>query len=199
MRQIQLLFIDPSLQDNTASVDLSNFLKMPCFSIGDFWRQQVKIKDDLVVKIQSLMDKGELPSTDLTTELIRRNIQNIDFADFILSNYPKTLEEYECFLNMLKNNNYHIERIWYFKHGNSLDYFENHYKNHYKNPEHKGWLDKFGDEIRDSWFKATDTYSREMAELHSFTNQIKWHIIEVHYADRLTLSSKIEDCLTPSV
>jgi adenylate kinase family enzyme len=202
MRQIHLVFIEPSLPSVAIEEHLSNSLNMPFVSIGDSFREQFKTMDDLTLKIQNCMNQGRLPDTHLTTELIRRQIQNRAFPNFLLPHYPKTFEQYEQLLDMLKDNNYGIEKIWYFKHSDSLDYFQNYYENSCKDPEKKGWFDKFGDDMEEGWFEGIDTYSKEIAELYDISNPLKWRIIEVAYSERLTFLSKIDDSLknsTPSV
>jgi adenylate kinase family enzyme len=180
MHRIQFLYIDPCLPSDFIGNTLSDILKLKTLSVGDMLRQQFARNDDLTLRMREYIDFGKIISPNLITELILVSINELQHTDILLLGYPKTLEQYQNLSKMLLDNNYEIGEFWYFEHKDSLQYFHKYYEQ----PKQKPYLDKYGDEVKQSWFKSIDKHSEDINQLYILTNQIKWNRIKVSYTDK---------------
>ena len=81
-------------------------------STGDMFRQEIKNKTDLGLKIQSILDAGNYVSDDITNELVKKTLINLhtQHKPFILDGYPRTLDQAK-FLKSLESLDIKIDYV----------------------------------------------------------------------------------------
>lgn len=83
-------------------------------STGDLLRNEVAEQTELGKSIEHLMSTGELISTDIVTELLRKRLSKDDIkAGFILDGYPRTLEQSIILSNLLGKLGLSIDAVLY--------------------------------------------------------------------------------------
>lgn len=181
MHQIQFIYIEPHLPIDLILNTLNRKSEFKVLYVGDIVRNQLDKNDDLTLQIRECLDFGKIILPNLITELISLNIKELEYPNILMFGYPKTIEQYQDTSKMLLENNYVIEKFWYFEHRDSLQYFHKFYDE----PNQKPYLDKYGDDIKQAWFTNIDNYNQSVNELYSLTNHIKWKRIKVSYTDKI--------------
>lgn len=88
---------------------LSDFLNIPRISTGDIFRNEITKKSDLGLKVQSLIQNGQLVSDELTFNLVKERLSNEDCKNgFILDGYPRNINQTRL-LNEIVEIDYVIE------------------------------------------------------------------------------------------
>ncbi|MEM4755830.1 MAG: adenylate kinase [Candidatus Woesearchaeota archaeon] len=78
----------------TQAQKLSALLHIPHISTGDIFREHIKQKTELGLKVQGLLSEGKLVPDEITNELIRQRLANPDCqGGFLLDGYPRTLPQ----------------------------------------------------------------------------------------------------------
>lgn len=84
----------PGAGKGTISSKLSEKANLPHISTGDLLRDQAKKEDDLAVKLNEYLSKGELVPDDMIIETLMNRIQEEDCKKgFILDGFPRTLTQ----------------------------------------------------------------------------------------------------------
>jgi adenylate kinase len=89
-----LLIGPPGAGKGTQAALLAEAYGIPAISTGDIFRDNVKNKTELGLKVKSIMDRGEYVPDSLTNELIRNRLSDADAeAGFLLDGYPRTNDQ----------------------------------------------------------------------------------------------------------
>ena len=109
---ILIFFGPPGAGKGTQASLIANNFNIPHLSTGDILRDKLLQKDDLLTKLENIMDKGQLVSDDILNEIVSNRISNHDcLRGFILDGYPRTMDQ-ALFLNTILNSqNHKIDKI----------------------------------------------------------------------------------------
>lgn len=82
----------PGCGKGTQAKLLSKSLCIPHISTGDLFRENIKNKTELGIKVEEIISKGNLVPDDLTIELVKDRLNNPDTKNgFILDGFPRTI------------------------------------------------------------------------------------------------------------
>ena len=149
--------------------------------------------NELSKEIKTFLENGNIIPTNYLEKVLKIQLSKIQNQDILLTNFPRTKEQFLMLENLLQNLDIKIERIWYIKQNNPDVYF----KDYFENPENKKWLDKFGDEIIDKWRDEFSKRKDFIMGIQKKVNNIEWKIIEMDYVSELNdqhIIEKINGC-----
>jgi len=113
MRNI-ILIAPPAAGKGTQSQLLCEKYHIPHISTGDLLRSASKEQNELGQKINECMNKGLLVSDEIVIELLSNRIKETDCQNgYILDGFPRTVNQAECYLEMLKQNNLPLGDVIY--------------------------------------------------------------------------------------
>ncbi|MGO2111673.1 MAG: adenylate kinase [Pseudoclavibacter sp.] len=94
---VRLLIVGPpGAGKGTQATGLAHAYGVPAVSTGDIFRSNIKNGTDLGLKVQAIIESGELVPDSLTNELVRDRIGRDDATGgFLLDGYPRTVEQVE--------------------------------------------------------------------------------------------------------
>jgi adenylate kinase len=95
MSQKNLILLGPpGAGKGTQAKELSTRLSVPHISTGDMLREAVREGTPLGLKAKAVMERGELVSDELLTEIVRERLAKADCdPGFILDGYPRNLAQ----------------------------------------------------------------------------------------------------------
>ena len=94
---MKIVFLGPpGAGKGTIATKISRKMNIPSISTGDLFREAVKKKSELGIKVKGIMERGELVPDDLTVSLISRRLSQKDAqSGFILDGFPRTIHQAE--------------------------------------------------------------------------------------------------------
>lgn len=105
----------PGAGKGTQAVILAKRYNVPHISTGDIFRELIKNKSQLGLKIKKYVDTGELIPDSVVVEVVASEIKNTDFKKgFILDGFPRTLPQARMLDDTLKNLGVSIDKVFYF-------------------------------------------------------------------------------------
>jgi adenylate kinase family enzyme len=134
MKIVHLIYIEPKLVDSDENIKP----KYETFTMGDIYRERLSEESNVSKMVKEEMDKGIIPSLDLTIEMIRMQIDKVEHQNFGLWNFPVNYEQFKYFETLLLQNDYKIEKIFWFRHKD----FKRNFEKYYEEPQNKIWFDK---------------------------------------------------------
>ncbi|MEL3909364.1 MAG: adenylate kinase [Treponemataceae bacterium] len=101
---MNLVFLGPpGAGKGTLAFEVSKEYKIPHISTGDIFRQAIKDKTELGLKVKSIIDSGALVSDDITTALVAERLKANDCKNgFILDGFPRTIPQAESLEKIVK-------------------------------------------------------------------------------------------------
>ena len=88
------VFGPPGSGKGTQSVMIAEKYKLVHLSTGDILRREIRNKSLLGLKVQSIIEKGELVSDDLLLEILRSAFRQAgNPTGFVLDGYPRTIRQ----------------------------------------------------------------------------------------------------------
>jgi adenylate kinase family enzyme len=194
MKKISLLFLDHQISNSKTQKVISEMFNLFSFDFKVQFRELIFEEDnELSKEIKSLLDSGNMVSTNYLEKVLKIQLSRIENQDILLTNFPRTKEQFLMLENLFLNLEIKIERIWYIKQNNPDLYF----KKYFENPENKLWIDKFDDEIIDKWRYEFSKRKDFIMEIQGITYNIEWKIIEMDYVSELNeqhIIEKINGC-----
>ena len=194
MKKISLLFLDHQISNSKTQKVISEMFNLFSFDFKVQFRELIFEEDnELSKEIKSLLDSGNMVSTNYLEKVLKIQLSRIENQDILLTNFPRTKEQFLMLENLFLNLEIKIERIWYIKQNNPDLYF----KKYFENPENKLWIDKFDDEIIDKWRYEFSKRKDFIMEIQRITYNIEWKIIEMDYVSELNeqhIIEKINGC-----
>lgn len=95
---MKLIFLGPpGAGKGTLAALVAGLYKIPHISTGEIFRAAIREKTPLGLKVQAIIDAGQLVSDDITIELVRERLAKSDAKDgFILDGFPRTIPQAEA-------------------------------------------------------------------------------------------------------
>lgn len=92
---MKLIFLGaPGAGKGTLAALVAEAYKIPHISTGEIFRAAIKGKTPLGIKVQAIIDAGQLVSDDITIELVRERLSKEDaLKGFILDGFPRTIPQ----------------------------------------------------------------------------------------------------------
>tara|TARA_Y100001970_G_scaffold64618_1_gene82696 strand:- start:4960 stop:5538 length:579 start_codon:yes stop_codon:yes gene_type:complete len=110
-----IFFGPPGSGKGTQAKLLSEYLKISHLSTGDILRQKLNEEDELSKELKIIMSSGNLVSDNLLNQIITQKLSSNDCLNgFILDGYPRTLNQAEYLISMMKENSFTIDLIFSF-------------------------------------------------------------------------------------
>jgi len=91
----------------TQAVQLSVLLKYQHINIGDLFRYHIKNKTNIGIKVQQIIQRGELVPDDVVFELVANSIDN-EASGIVFDGFPRTIAQAEFLLKQ-----YDLKRVFY--------------------------------------------------------------------------------------
>ena len=104
----------PGAGKGTQAEMVANKLKADYFSLGEYFRQQIKMKTPLGMQVKDILDRGELvPNVDkIVIPFFRKNKDK----DFVLDGFPRNMrQEQEIFQILSKKFSLKLVAVFYLK------------------------------------------------------------------------------------
>ena len=194
MQKISLLYLDHQISNSKTKKVISEMFNLFLFDFTVQFRELIfEENNELSKEIKTFLESGNLIPTNYLEKVLKTQLSKIENQDILLTNFPRTKEQFLMLEKLLQNLNIKIERIWYIKQNNPDVYF----KDYFENPENKKWLDKFGDEIIDKWQDEFSKRKDFIMGIQEITDNIEWKIIEMDYVSELNdqhIIEKINGC-----
>ena len=101
---MNLVFLGPpGAGKGTLAFEVAKYYNIPHISTGDIFRQAIKDKTELGIKVKSIIDSGALVSDDITTALVAERLAAADCKNgFILDGFPRTIPQAEALEKIIK-------------------------------------------------------------------------------------------------
>lgn len=92
---MNLIFLgSPGAGKGTLAAFISEKYGIPQISTGDIFREAVKNRTELGLKVKSIMEKGELVPDELTVDLVKDRLARADAqSGYILDGFPRTIPQ----------------------------------------------------------------------------------------------------------
>ena len=98
-----ILLGSPGVGKGTYATLLAKKYKIPHISTGDIFREAVKEKSELGIKVKEFLDRGELVPDDITILVIKERLKKNDVnVGFLLDGFPRTITQAEALENFKK-------------------------------------------------------------------------------------------------
>ena len=100
---MKLIFLGPpGAGKGTLAAVVSEVYKIPHISTGEIFRAAIREKTPLGLKVQSIIDSGQLVSDETTIELVRERLEKDDAKNgFILDGFPRTIAQAEALAKII--------------------------------------------------------------------------------------------------
>lgn len=94
-RSARLLIIGPpGAGKGTQATRIAERFEIPAISTGDIFRKNIQEKTDLGIRVQQIIEAGELVPDALTNEIVADRLGESDAArGFLLDGYPRTVAQ----------------------------------------------------------------------------------------------------------
>ena len=84
----------PGSGKGTQAAYITDKYDLPHISTGDLFRENIKNKTPLGIKVKEIMDTGNLCPDDLTVELVKDRLKNPDCKDgYLLDGFPRDIPQ----------------------------------------------------------------------------------------------------------
>jgi len=95
---MKLVFLGPpGAGKGTLAVLVTEAYSIPHISTGEIFRTAIREKTPLGLKVQAIIDAGQLVSDDITIELVKERLAKSDAKKgFILDGFPRTIPQAEA-------------------------------------------------------------------------------------------------------
>jgi len=91
-----ILFGPPGSGKGTQSIKIAEKYKLAHISTGDIFRHEIKNKTELGLRVQGIIEKGELVPDELLVELLKNAMGKFKDVDgFIFDGFPRTCQQAE--------------------------------------------------------------------------------------------------------
>ena len=108
-----ILFLGPpGAGKGTQASLISNSFSLLHLSTGELLRNEVKLGSNLGLKVEEIINSGELVSDELVLEIVKKNL-NGNQNGWILDGYPRNLSQANSLNDVLKELNQPLEMVIY--------------------------------------------------------------------------------------
>jgi adenylate kinase len=100
---MKLIFLGPpGAGKGTLAALVAGLYRIPHISTGEIFRAAIREKTPLGLRVQAIIDAGQLVSDDITIELVRERLAKNDAKDgFILDGFPRTIPQAEALAGII--------------------------------------------------------------------------------------------------
>ncbi|MFI3257677.1 MAG: adenylate kinase [Spirochaetales bacterium] len=92
----------PGAGKGTLASVVSSKYDIPHISTGEIFREAIRAKSPLGLKVKSVIDSGALVSDDMTVELVKERLSQDDVSKgFILDGFPRTIIQAEALATII--------------------------------------------------------------------------------------------------
>ena len=100
---MKLIFLGPpGAGKGTLAALVAESYKIPHISTGEIFRAAIREKTPLGLKVQAIIDAGQLVSDDITIELVKERLSQDDAKKgFILDGFPRTIPQAEALAGII--------------------------------------------------------------------------------------------------
>ena len=107
-----ILFGPPGAGKGTQASLISNSFSLLHLSTGELLRNEVKLGSNLGLKVEEIINSGELVSDELVLEIVKKNL-NVNQNGWILDGYPRNLSQANSLNDVLKELDQPLEMVIY--------------------------------------------------------------------------------------
>lgn len=101
-----ILFGPPGSGKGTQSIKIAEKYNLAHISTGDIFRKNIREKTPLGIKVQSIIEKGELVPDELLIEILEDALNSFKNVDgFVFDGFPRTLQQADDLAQILKKRN----------------------------------------------------------------------------------------------
>ncbi len=94
---IILLLGPPGSGKGTQAVTLAKELNIPHISTGDLFRENIRNKTPLGLKVKAIIESGRFVADDIVLQMLYKRIENVDCKKgFLLDGFPRTIAQAEA-------------------------------------------------------------------------------------------------------
>lgn len=178
MKKISLLFLDHQISNYKTQKAISEAFNLFLFDFMSQFRELISKEDnELTKEIKSFINNASVIPNNYLEEVLKIQLGKIESQNILLTNFPRTKEQFLMLDNIFLNLNIQIDRIWLIKQKNPDDFL----KKYFENPENKKWLDKFGDEVLEKWKEEHFRKNQFITEIQKLTENTEWKIVGMDY------------------
>ncbi|MBQ7612831.1 MAG: adenylate kinase [Spirochaetaceae bacterium] len=92
----------PGAGKGTLAFEVAKSASIPHISTGDIFRQAIRDKTELGLKVKAIIDSGALVSDEITTALVAERLKADDCKNgFILDGFPRTIPQAEALAQLV--------------------------------------------------------------------------------------------------
>ena len=107
-----IIFGPPGSGKGTQSTKLAEKYKLTHISTGDIFRAEIKAKSELGLRVQSIIEKGELVPDELLVDLLRSAMQKHPATDgFLFDGFPRTTQQAHDLEDLLGEMNGNVDVV----------------------------------------------------------------------------------------
>jgi len=101
---MKLVFLGPpGAGKGTLAVLVAETYRIPHISTGEIFRTAIREKTPLGLKVQAIIDSGQLVGDDITIELVKERLAQGDAKDgFILDGFPRTIPQAQALAEIIE-------------------------------------------------------------------------------------------------
>jgi adenylate kinase len=98
-----IIFGPPGSGKGTQSLKLADKYKLVHISTGDIFRSEIKNKTELGLKVQGIIERGELVPDELLKDILRTALKRHPGASgFLFDGFPRTIQQAEDLESLMK-------------------------------------------------------------------------------------------------
>jgi adenylate kinase family enzyme len=188
MRKAQILFCDVWLPRGFIGQLLAKANHLEAIVIRDLFREALNTADTLKDEIKSYVDKGEIVPIKTVERLILWGIQHR--PRFLLIGYPRSVEQFESFMQFCMTHAINIDKLWYFKTEDFVGILND--TSHFSKLH---WSEEETDEYKQ---KRLSDHNKFRDVMNSFVLSHKqlWHVVPLNrgeFTDEALITSKISN------
>jgi adenylate kinase len=109
-----ILFGPPGSGKGTQSVRIAENYNLVHTSTGDIFRKEIRDGSPLGIKVQSIIEKGELVPDDLLVDILRAALKRAGeggIKGFVMDGYPRTIRQAQDFDMLLAEKNESVSLV----------------------------------------------------------------------------------------
>jgi len=110
---VRLLIVGPpGAGKGTQAAGIAEAYGIPAVSTGDIFRSNIKQRTDLGLRVQSIIEAGDLVPDSLTNELVEDRLNNSDVeGGFLLDGYPRSVGQVEFLRELLQGQGTQLDAV----------------------------------------------------------------------------------------
>lgn len=189
MQTVTILFYDHGISSKEFEKVLCNKYHLALLDFRTEFKNQILLKDKLTNEIELYLKSGQLVSSFVCEKVIIKNIKGLAEQEILLSNYPRTLEQYLGLERQFEILKVGIKSFWYIRQRDA-DSFKANVFNKLKG------IDSYALEFKEKWEHEFAARRNSISSIIKAANCLKWHIVDIDYACEFSeeyIAARIDD------